>query len=146
MDEAPKQIEKVLSCSRINRLVANKIIKNIIALRIVTLPLGIGRSLVRDTCESIFLSIMSFQVQPALLIRMAPRAKIPQSLLSGIPSVARLRLHKHGQSKSHVPVGLSKRASDANGFSGVGNILSIEPILLSDKLLFESGKFFCIFM
>ncbi len=81
-----------------------------------TAPEGMGRERVRATAPSMWRSVMSFQVQPAPRIRKAPMpqpAKIHASSHRACPSasMASVRPHQQGRSRSHVPMGRSARDS-----------------------------------
>jgi hypothetical protein len=80
----------------------------------VTCPEGIGLDLVLSTAPSIFLSEMSFHVQPAPRISKAPtehEKKSQKSLEKTFPS-CRMPIskpHQHGINNNQVPTGRSAR-------------------------------------
>ena len=82
-------------------------------------PEGIGRERVRLTLASISRSVMSFHVQPAPRIRIAPSAQamtIHRSRHAGASAIiASPTPHQQGSSSSHVPIGRSARDSRNQG-------------------------------
>ncbi len=84
----------------------------------LTWPEGIGRVAVRATLPSISRSVMSFQVQPAPRIAVAPMPNSTPyqiSIQTGSPDPcpAMATPHQQGSSNSQVPIGRSQRARRA---------------------------------
>jgi hypothetical protein len=72
-------------------------------------PLVSGRSAVRLTCRSKSRSAKSLIAQPAERISTVPIVKIATSDHSGFPSDASHSATSVGQSRSRLPIGLSRR-------------------------------------
>ena len=74
-------------------------------------PRASGRSAVRVTCASKFLSAQSLSAQPAQRIRIVPTVNTRISVSVGLPDVASQSAASVGQSSSRMPIGLSRRTS-----------------------------------
>ena len=91
------------------KAIRSKIPRTIMASISVSLPEARGRSLVRDTKESIRRSAMSLMTQPALLITKDPRVKINRSRREGVPWLAMTSDQRVGIKSRIVPYCLVRR-------------------------------------
>jgi hypothetical protein len=111
----PVAMVKPLNCSSTRSPTSAWATRNAAAWVTLTWPEGIGRERVRSTRPSRSRSTMSFQVQPAPRIAKAPMKNSRRCHRLGNASraamAARPEDHQQGMSKSHEPIGRSRRAS-----------------------------------
>ena len=117
----------------------------ITAPRTVTWPDGIGRERVLATAASNSRSVMSFHVHPAPRMSQAPIAH-PMPIQrwvrvnAPVDKAATVKLHQHGISKSHVPIGRSARLSRRNPRDQAGAKVSTQlPLTASATVPGVSG-------
>ena len=121
----------------------------------LTVPDGMGRSAVRATLASNFLSVMSLNVHPAPRITIAPMPNKRYSQrvspkTSGVGAqllVASAKDHQQGNNTSQVPMGRSKRASLKYGLITAGSIrFNHPPFVISLALFFKLSKTFTMIL
>ncbi len=107
-----------LNCSSTSSPARQRTARKTKACRTLTCPAGMGLSRVRSTLPSKLRSAMSFSVQPAPRMMMAPMRNNRANQGLGMPPPAAIwpsaSPHQQGSSSSHQPIGRSSRASAAH--------------------------------
>lgn len=131
----PRIMVVLLNCRRMVDPISNKVARKSVACFTLIWPLAIGRFLVRSTRLSRSRSHISLMTQPAPRMIIAPKEnkqiiyKVCNDTFC-IAFVDNAIPHREGRSKSHIPIGRSKRKRYRYGCAAVGKVRSNDDNLL----------------